>query len=138
MKTSIQKIILILCIGLAALGLSASDAPRVDHFKGKPAPTLEIALRNLATYNARLAELLVEESLTPQAMVEIHQLSYTLENALETIAREHARLAELLEEVHVASERFDAAAILASGKTYLTGSEPLIRATTALETDARD
>ncbi|MCC5838899.1 MAG: hypothetical protein JJT96_02155 [Opitutales bacterium] len=128
MNTPIKQLILLAGFGLAALSINAAPDERVDHFKGKPAPTLEVALANLATYNAKLADLISGETLTAQAMVDIHEISYTLENAFETIAREHARLADLLEEVHLASERLDSATIKASGQAFLTGTAPLTRA----------
>lgn len=97
---------------------------RPDHFKGLDAPTLEVAVANLTSYNQKLKQRL-EGDITDKDMVAIHELTYTLENALETIANEVKHIADLLEEVHVASETFDANTIRKSGASYLEESQPL-------------
>lgn len=98
---------------------------RPDHFEGKPSPSLPVALSNLAEYNAQLATLLEQETLSPEDLHQVHQLTYTLENALEKLHSERARLADLLEEVHQASERGDKDSVAKSGRAYLEGSAPL-------------
>lgn len=100
---------------------------RPEHFKGRPAPTLEAALANLTDYNARLEALLKKDRLAPEDLLQVHQLSYTLEQALEKLGEEQARLAALLEEVHLASERGDSKTVKASGGAYLKGAAPLTR-----------
>lgn len=100
---------------------------RFDHFEGKPSPSLPAALSNLAEYNAQLAALLEQDTLSAEDLHRVHQLTYTLENALEKLASEGVRLADLLEEVHLASERGDKNTVATSGKAYLQGSAPLTR-----------
>ncbi|TVP81060.1 MAG: hypothetical protein EA353_02330 [Puniceicoccaceae bacterium] len=118
--------LILLAFGCCAAGLSAAE--RHAHFEGKPAPTLEQALQNLAEYNQKLAAQLEKAELSADDILEIHQLSYTLENALETFAREQARAAELLEEMHVASEMGQRAVIKSSGQAYLKAVGPLLPA----------
>ncbi|WP_373053509.1 DUF6746 family protein [Thioalkalivibrio sp.] len=107
-----------------ALPVLAEDRP--DHFQGKPSETVEEALAVLNEHNPRLEVLLAKDTLTPQEVGDVHQLTYTLENALETIANEHERVAELLEEVHLASEANDADTVRRSGREYLERSQKLI------------
>ncbi len=107
-----------------ALPVLAEDRP--DHFQGKPSETVEEALAVLNEHNPRLEALLAKDTLTPQEVGDVHQLTYTLENALETIANEHERVAELLEEVHLASEANDADTVRRSGREYLERSQKLI------------
>ncbi|MEX1033154.1 MAG: DUF6746 family protein [Cellvibrionaceae bacterium] len=114
-------------VGTLAFTLPAVADERPDHFEGKPSPTLEVALGNLSEYNPRLAALLEKDTLSPEDLHQVHQLTYTLENALEKLASEQARVAELLEEVHQASERADSATVKASGRAYLKGTAPLTR-----------
>lgn len=116
---------------LALVGALAFAAPaladeRPDHFEGKLAPTLEAALANLAEYNPRLAALVEKDTLAPEDLHRVHELTYTLENALETLASEHARLAEVLEEVHLASETNDPETVKRSGRAYLEHSRRLL------------
>ncbi|MHA6962950.1 DUF6746 family protein [Zobellella denitrificans] len=98
---------------------------RPDHYQGEPAETLEQAVTNFSEYNARLAELLAGE-LTPAALSEVHQLTYTLENALAKINEETAALAQTLEEVHVASETNQPQLVKDRGEAYLAVSRTLI------------
>lgn len=108
---------------LTSHALASDDRP--DHFKGLPSATLEQALQNVSTHNAKLASILAAE-LTPTAMADIHQLTYTLEVALERLEDTIETLQEQLEEVHLGSERMDAERVLTNGKRYLEGSQPLI------------
>ncbi len=113
-----------------ALSLSlpafATDDDRADHFKGKPATTLEEAFENLSSYNKKLEKLLQGE-LNPLAMAEIHQLTYTLENAVKRISSEVSELADTLEEVHLATERNDTDVAREKGKVYLELARMIIR-----------
>lgn len=104
---------------LLVAGAPLAQADRVAHFKGEAAPTLDIALSNLAEHNPRLAELIQQETLDPQSMHAVHQLTYTLENALETLRNELEAAAEALEAVHVASETSDPATVRSAGQQYL-------------------
>lgn len=114
-------------VGTLAVAMPVLAEERPDHFKPQPSPTLEAALSNLSEFNPQLATLLEKETLSPQDLNQVHQLTYTLENALERLESERARVAELLEEVHVASERADSATVKASGRAYLDGTAPLTR-----------
>ena len=108
---------------LTALAVSGlATATDVEHYKGEPADSLPEAIAHLSEYNSKLAALL-EGELTPQAMNEIHQLTYTLENALGRMDQELDVLAETLEEVHQASEHADPSTVRQRGTDYLTGSE---------------
>lgn len=118
----------LLAVALFALSASGSAlAQRPDHFKGKKAETLNEAVANFSEYNKKLSAILAKRDLAPADMVKIHELTYTLENALENIRAELAALAETLEEVHVASERLDAAAVKARGQTYLRTAREIVR-----------
>lgn len=109
-----------------ALALPALADDRPDHYRGKPAETVEQALANLKTYNAQLAVLVNKNTLTAEELDQVHQLTYTLENALEKLRDEHARLAEVLEQVHQASEHADADTTKKSGRDYLKRAQKLI------------
>ncbi|MCH8543662.1 MAG: hypothetical protein LAT61_08835 [Alcanivorax sp.] len=114
-------------LGLTLLfGSGLALADRADHFEGLPADTLEQAVANLSEYNRKLAALVAQDSLSPQDMHAVHQLTYTLENALERIHTELGDLAEVLEEVHVASETADPDTVLQQGRAYLDKARTLV------------
>ncbi|PKM04711.1 MAG: hypothetical protein CVV16_04130 [Gammaproteobacteria bacterium HGW-Gammaproteobacteria-6] len=119
--------ILMLPITLTAALMSASIAMATDveHYQGASADTLEQALANVEEYNKRLATLLQGE-LDNTALTEVHELTYTLENALEKIRDEGAVLAARLEDVHKASERYDAVVVKQQGDIYLDTSRALL------------
>ena len=104
----------------ATLAFSATSfaTERPDHFKGLPSPDLSSAVKNFTEYNDLLAEKLNGE-LTPLALMEIHQLTYTLEVALEKINDEMKALADTLEEVHIASETSAPEKLSEEGKKYM-------------------
>lgn len=104
----------------ATLVFSANSfaTERIDHFKGLPSPDLATAVKNFSEYNDLLAKQLAGE-LNPQALAEIHQLTYTLEVALEKIGDEIKALADTLEEVHVASETSEPEKMAEEGKKYM-------------------
>lgn len=104
----------------AALAFSSHSlaTERTEHFKGLPSPDLATAVKNFSEYNDLLAKQLDGE-LTPQALAEIHQLTYTLEVALEKISDEVKALADTLEEVHVASETAAPEKLAQEGRHYL-------------------
>lgn len=108
------------CILAATLAFGAHSfaEERVEHFKGLPSPDLATAVKNFSEYNELLAQQLNGE-LTPQALADIHQLTYTLEIALEKINQEMAALADTLEEVHVASETSAPEKLAEEGKKYM-------------------
>lgn len=117
--------------GFLALALSqttlAEQNTRPDHYKGEPSATIEQAVTNFSEYNNRLAKIIAQETLSPQDMNEVHQLTYTLENALEKLRADFTDLAEVLEEVHVASETVDTSTVKAKGKTYLDSARKIIK-----------
>lgn len=96
-----------------------------DHFEGKPADTIEQAVTNLSEYNHKL-ETVLSGDLTPEAMNEVHQLTYTLENALEKLDNEIDALADTLEEVHKASERVDTDTVRSAGEQYLIKGRKIV------------
>lgn len=96
------------------------------HFEGKPSETLEQAVANFAEYNVKLEKVLAGE-LDAKALYEIHQLTYTLEVALEKINEELTELAEVLEELHVATEKNDAATAKVKGREYLDTARKVIK-----------
>ncbi len=104
----------------ATLAFSANSfaTDRVEHFKGVPSPDLATAVKNFSEYNDLLAKELDGE-LTPQALADIHQLTYTLEVALEKISDEAKALADTLEEIHVASETSELEKLAEEGKKYM-------------------
>lgn len=105
-----------------ALGAHASG---VDHYAGEPSETLEQAVENFATYNAKLTALLERDPLSMADIQEVHEYTYTLERALAKMQDELGDLAVTLEEVHQASEGEDAAALRAVSQRYLDEAAPL-------------
>lgn len=103
----------------------AISSDEVEHFKGKPSKTLTQAVANFSDYNNKLEKVLSGE-LTPEAMNEVHQLTYTLENALGKLDEELEDMAERLEEVHLASERADQDTVQKQGSIYLEKSRTII------------
>ena len=124
MKTAITLSTTLLLATFASC--TVADQQRPDHFKGQQAATLQDAIELFRTNNQNLQQLLQGE-LTPQAMVEIHQLTYTLENALEKIHSETTQLKEVLEEVHLASESMDFAKVKQQAKRYLDTANTLVK-----------
>lgn len=120
--------LLLLLATLIPLALASDDDDdRADHFEGEPSRTLEEALENFSEANARLAEIISQDSPDTQAVFEVHQLTYTLENALEKIRDEMEELAEVLEEVHLASERNDGETVKERGEVYLETARKIDR-----------
>ncbi|WP_227537956.1 DUF6746 family protein [Marinobacter vulgaris] len=103
----------------------ASFADDVEHFEGKESANLQEAVANFSEYNKKLEKIL-EGELTPEAMNEVHQLTYTLENALGVINKEFDQLAVTLEEVHLASESADSQGVTNYGESYLETSRTVI------------
>lgn len=112
-------IILLIC--LTAVSLAEND---YRHAEGLPAETLAQAVTNYDLYNQKFADLL-EQELTPEAMHEIHMLSYTLENALETMHAELSKHRDDLERIHKASERMKTDQVIEFGNKYLDTSSTL-------------
>ena len=108
---------------LAAAALSfgvatMAKAESVEHFKGESAESLEEAVTNFKRYNQRLENLLKQDS-DGSDLAQVHELTYTLENALAKINDELDKLAVTLEEVHLASEKYDADAVRNHGDAYM-------------------
>jgi len=110
---------------LCCVPFTHADDPRLDHYQGLRAETLAEALQHLVEYNAQLAALLAQSSLSLVELDAVHQLTYTIENSLERIGSEVGHLAELLESVHVSSEQGDQATVLRDGRSFLEASRPL-------------
>lgn len=98
----------------------------MDHFEGKPAPTLQAAMDNLETGNEQLRSLLAGD-LSATDMGRVHEVTYTLENALARIAEAREEAATVLEEVHLASERNDVDTVQADGDAYLEATAAFSR-----------
>ena len=119
--------VVILLAVLSCGSAVASDSKRPDHFKGETSATLEQALANLTSYNAKLQAILAKGQLEPADMAEIHQLTYTLEVALEKLDDEIDTLKDVLEEVHKGSEMMQFDRVLDNGKRYLETSHKLLK-----------
>lgn len=111
-------------VALALFALPAT-AQEVDHYEPVPSETLAEAMENLATYNARVEEVLARDELSVSDMEEIHQYTYTMEQAVARIATSMAEIAENLEEVHLASEGDDSADLRDKAAAYLEQTAPL-------------
>ncbi|MGF2687425.1 DUF6746 family protein [Marinobacter sp. DUT-3] len=118
-----QTLALLTCAALTFPVVSFAD--EVEHFEGKQSATLEAAVANFSEYNKKL-ETILKGELTPEAMNEVHQLTYTLENALGKINEEFDGLAVTLEEIHLASERADTEGVASNGEAYLETSRTVI------------
>lgn len=108
---------------LAAFPVNADDP---DHFHGLKSNTLEEAVSNISEYNKKLEDILAGE-LTPTAMAQVHQLTYTLENALEKLEDSIDEIEDTLEKVHKGSERADIATVKSAGEQYLTETRKIIK-----------
>ncbi|MFO8142461.1 MAG: DUF6746 family protein [Marinobacter sp.] len=122
MKTTLKLATAAAVLMFAVLAFADDD---YDHYQGEPAKTLEQAVANLSEYNTRLETSLTGE-LTPEAMNEVHQLTYTLENALSKLDSELEGIAERLERVHKASEHADPDTVKQEGAVYLEKSRTII------------
>src|SRR5690606_41105157 len=117
---------LILATATLLFTLPAFADDEYDHYKGEPSKTLEQAVANYSEYNNRLEQVLAGE-LSPEAMNEVHQLTYTLENALGKMDDELEDIAERLELVHKASERADPDTVKQEGAVYLEKIRTIVK-----------
>lgn len=90
------------------------------HFEGLPAGSLEEAVANLRTHTALLEARLAGE-VDQEAMMDIHEISYTLENAIARLSAELDTLSAALEEVHLASEQWDDETVTEQGEVFVSG-----------------
>lgn len=109
---------------LAATPALSQDA--VDHYAPQPSDTLEQALSNFSEYNKIMATILAKDSLTPNDMEDVHQLSYTLEVALAKLIADSEDLAVRLEYVHQASEGSNGARLREYGLDYLETAQKIV------------
>lgn len=94
---------LALAAALGALAVPAA-AQEVDHYAAKPSETFSDAVANFNEYNALMADVLDNDSLTVADMERVHELTYTIEVALAKMVDTLQTLPATLEEVHLASE----------------------------------
>ncbi|WP_296639548.1 DUF6746 family protein [Roseinatronobacter sp.] len=109
---------------LAATPALSQDA--IDHYAPQPSETLEQALANFSEYNKIMADIMTKDSLTPNDMEDVHQLTYTLEVALAKLIEEGTDLAERLEYVHQASEGSNGARLRKYGLDYLETAQKIV------------
>jgi len=112
---------------LTAWSVNAEE--KYSHFPSLEAPTTSVALCNLAAYNEKLQEIVNKETLTPEDMVKVHEITYTLENAVIKLKEELDTIAVDLEKVHKGSEHLDQKKIKNSGKKYLSATNLILEAT---------
>lgn len=126
MHTSIRLFAGMLVLSLSAMSW-ADDSQRIDHYKPKASETLEQAVENMSEYNEKLAEILAKDELSANDLHNVHELSYTLEEALKKIHTDLAEVADVLEEVHIASEKSDAATVKSRGQAYLDVTRTVVK-----------
>lgn len=115
-----MKVINYLAAAALSFGVATmAKAETVEHFKGETAESLEDAVTHFKRYNQRLESLLNKDSMSAEDVTKVHELTYTLENALAKINEELDKLAATLEEVHLASEKYDAKAVKEHGDSYM-------------------
>lgn len=110
---------------LSAMATLALAEDGVSHYEALPSETLEQALENFNTYNAKVAEVLASEDLGVQDMEEIHQYTYTIEIALAKINEELGALPVVLERLHISSEGGNVHELRAVGEVYLETASKL-------------
>lgn len=111
-----------------ALGhLVPATAEQVTHYAHEPSETLEQAMDNFVSYNAKLADVLERRPLTTADMEEVHEYTYTLEIALAKINEELGALPVVLEEVHQTSEGDDPERLRGAVEAYLEQARLLDR-----------
>lgn len=122
----INALVLAASTAFLVFGSAAQATDRPSHFKGEAAPSWAAAQANLIEYNQKLANIMAKDTLSPQDLGEIHQLTYTLENALQRMEKDIEDLAETLEKVHVASETGKADLAKKEGDIYLKAAKVLL------------
>jgi hypothetical protein len=89
------------------------------HFKIETVENLAQAIDTFERYNRELKQRLSAETPEIATIVEIHEITYILEDALKQIGKDLTHLAEVLEELHLATEKSDAATTQTKGHEYL-------------------
>lgn len=113
--------------GAAALGLAtAATADEVQHYIPEQSETLQEAVANFAEYNGMMRKVLAKDELTVDDMERIHELTYTLEIALAKINEHFSDLPVTLENLHLASEAYDAAKTRGLADVYLETAETVV------------
>ena len=113
---------------IASLALSPVAAEEsVSHYEPEQSETLVEALENFNTYNQKVAEVLARATLTEGDMEEIHEYTYTIEIALAKINETLGGLPVTLEQLHLASESHNPAAVRGVGEVYLENALPLAK-----------
>ena len=125
MKHTVRPLVTAAMIALGyMLPATAGD---VSHYAPEPSETLEQALDNFVSYNAKLADVLERRPLTTADMEEVHEYTYTLEIALAKINEELGALPVVLEEVHQTSEGEDPDRLRDAVEAYLAQARLLDR-----------
>ena len=86
----------------------ADDAAKVDHYEAKTFTNAKEAMSDLISTSIEMAHIAAHDDLNSAQIEDIHQISYTTENAVMYLETDE-KLAAALEELHLASERHDAA-----------------------------
>ena len=122
-----KKISSVLCAAMiASLAFPPAVAEEgMSHYIPEQSETLVEALNNFNLYNQKVAEVLARSPLTEDDMEEIHEYTYTLEIALAKINETLGALPVTLEQLHLASETYNAAAVQGVAEVYLEGALPL-------------
>ncbi len=120
-----SAIIFVCAFGFSTWALASEDRP--EHFKGKVSETLDQALAHFSEHNQRLAKIMAKESLSPEDIALVHELTYTLENALQKMKADFSALTNNLENVHLASETTDGAKVKARALQYLKATPKALK-----------
>ncbi len=97
-----------------------------SHFPSLASEDTSEALCNLAKFNEKLQTIVKKETLTPEDMVKVHELTYTLENAVIRLQKDLDTIAIDLERAHLASEHLKWEKVKQSGEKYLSATSLLL------------
>ena len=123
---------LTLACALAAIPAAAQDAAAapdtaIPHYTGEPAETTGQALANFLYFNARVRDVLAMDDIEDYDIERIHEYTYSLEIALAKLNDDLSRLAVTLENLHLASETYDAEMVRAIASVYFATADSLGR-----------
>lgn len=113
-----------LILGLAMPAMAGDD---IDHYEGEAAETTGEAVANLAYYNAKVREVLAREAIDEMDIELIHGYTYSMEVALAKLVADFGALTATLEELHLATETYDADAVRGIAATYFETADALGR-----------